>query len=285
MTGWQLLFAHATFAQLWQPPIMALSAALLAGYFVLIGPVARGVQGAARPTARQVAWFVLAVVAFYVAIGSPVDYVSDHYMASSHMLEHMLLTMAVVPLGIMGLPAWAWRRALRPRAIRGFMRVMTHPLAAIVVFNGVFTMWHAPALYNLTLANDWVHVSEHASMILVALFLWWPMLSPLDELPRLKPPLQLLYLFLNGAAMTPVFMFSTFAGHPLYQAYTHTPKLFGLSPTEDQQLSGVLMNICTDIAYTWAFVVIYFRWARKESNEEMSNLERIQTHGFKPRLH
>jgi putative membrane protein len=102
------------------------------------------------------------------------------------------------------------------------------------------------------------------------MFMWMPVLSPLPEIPRLEPLLQMLYLFLQSVIPTIPAAFLTMAeGRPLYHAYEKLPKLFGLTAIEDQRTAGIIMKLGGN-AIIWTFIIsIFFTWATREEREDM----------------
>ena len=61
------------------------------------------------------------------------------------------------------------------------------------------------------------------------MIMWWPVFSPLPELPPLAPPAQMLYLFAQSLAPTIPASFLTFGRTPLYHVYETFPRLLGIS--------------------------------------------------------
>jgi putative membrane protein len=56
----------------------------------------------------------------------------------------------------------------------------------------------------------------------------------------------------------------TFADEVLYLWYVAAPRMWGLSPLDDQQLGGLLMWIPGNLWLFAAIGVLFFRWAREE---------------------
>jgi putative membrane protein len=93
-----------------------------------------------------------------------------------------------------------------------------------------------------------------------ATLMWWPVLSPLPELPRLSYPLQMLYLFLLSIPMSMVAVYIVYADEVLYPAYAAAPRLFALSPMQDQLLGGLIMWIPGGLFFYAILSVVFFRW-------------------------
>lgn len=266
MAGW---FWHLGFVELWDPDILAASLVMIALYVAAIGPLRRLFAGAAPVPWRQVLSFVAGIITLYVAVGSPLDALSDEYLFSAHMLEHLLLTMVTVPLVLAGLPAWLVRPALRFGPFAAALRLFARPVVAVTVFNLVFTLWHFPVLFDAALANEDMHFLEHATLVAAAVGMWWPILSPLPELGRLHDGLQMLYLFVDGAFMLGVFAFVTMGRVPLYGPYAEARRVIpSVGPLVDQELGGILMNLVTMVVYGLMFLLAFARWAGRERRME-----------------
>jgi putative membrane protein len=99
-------------------------------------------------------------------------------------------------------------------------------------------------------------------MIMVAsVILWWPVLSPLPELPRAPYPMQMLYLFVVGLPMVMVAISITLADGILYPYYAAAPRVFErLTPRADQHLGGLIMWIPGGLIFLIALTVVFFRW-------------------------
>jgi putative membrane protein len=110
-----------------------------------------------------------------------------------------------------------------------------------------------------------VHIGTHLMFIVTATIMWWPVMSPLPELPSLRPGMGMLYLFLVGIPMQLVAALITFADEVLYPWYLAAPRTWGLSPLDDQQLGGLLMWIPGNLWMFAAIGVLFFKWASQES--------------------
>ncbi len=164
-----------------------------------------------RPSGGQ--WFAwtAGVALVWLAIGWPLDDLSDHYLFSAHMLQHTVLTLMVPPLLLIGTPDWLARGVLRPRPMFAVARRLCRPIPALLLFNAFTVFAHWPLIMDYTLRNDAFHFAIHALWVLTALFMWMPVLSPLTEIPRLPPPAQMLYLFVQSLIPTVAASFLTFS--------------------------------------------------------------------------
>ena len=224
-----------------------------------------------RPRPGQAARFVGGLLALLIALNGPLHDLSDWYLFSAHMVQHLVLTLVVPPLLLTGTPGWMLDALLRPllarRLTAALVRVVTRPLPAFTLYAGALIGWHLPSFYNLALEIHAWHVVEHAVLLAAAVAGWWPILSPSRLAPALPYAAQLLYLFVFGIPMTVVAAMITGAEHVLYPFYEAAPRVFDLTPLADQRLGGVIMWVPSGLVPLAAFTAVFFRWAAAEADE------------------
>ncbi len=248
----------------WAPSIVVGLAIFIGAYLAAISSL-RARFAASTPASRtQIACFTAGALVIWLALVSPLDAIGDGYLFSAHMLQHLLLALVAPPLLLLGTPGWLLRPLLHITAIRRSLRVLTAPPVALILFNATFFIWHVPALYEATLHNEVIHIIEHMLFIATGLLNWWPILSPLPELPRLSAPAQILYLFLAGFPATILGALIVFAAAPLYPTYAAAPRAFALDPIADQQLAGLIMWMPGGMIYLLALSLVFFAWLQRE---------------------
>lgn len=224
--------------------------------------------GRGRPIVLAIALLVL-----FFSLNGWLHDLSDSYLFSAHMVQHLVLTLAVAPLLIMGTPGWMLRPALSSRVVERLARWLTNPFHSFALFNVVFAGWHVPLLYNAAMAHHWLHIVQHLMFLVTSVLMWWPILSPLPELPRLSYPLQMLYLFLMSIPMSIVAVYIAYADSVLYPAYSVAPRLWGISPMQDQQIGGLLMWIPGGLYFFAVISVIFFRWQQHDGDESVAGAQ------------
>jgi len=234
-------------------PSVAAGLVLLGGLYVYLGGL--------RSARRHVASFAGALAVLFVALNGPLHNLSDTYLFSAHMAQHLVLTLVFPPLLLYGSPAHVVRPLLRPRWVMALGRVVTRPLVAAIVFTGPIVIWHVPALYEAALRNHNLHIVQHLIFLTTAVLMWWPVLSPVPELPRIPHLLQLLYLFLLGIPMSVTGALITLSDSVLYPFYAAAPRVWGLSPLEDQQIGGLLMWVLGGLMLWIVMSVVWFRYS------------------------
>ncbi len=220
----------------------------------------------ARPV-RRVLLFSLGVLVLAIAEGPPLHDLSEQYLLSAHMLQHLLMQMVAVPLLLLGAPAWLLRPLLDLTGSMRLLRLLTRPLVAFLAFSLTLAIWHVPELYDLALQHHPVHIVQHATFFVAAVLMWWPLLSPLPEAPPISYPLQMLYLFVLSTVPAIIAAFLTFSEEVLYPTYSAAPRLLALTPLADQQLAGLAMKLLGSVILWLVLGIVFFRWYRRDQQE------------------
>ena len=227
----------------------------------------RQADGRAGPTRGERSSFVGGLLVLFLSLNGPLHDLSDYYLFSAHMVQHLALTLVVPPMLILGTPGWMLRPALAIPWVSAVARRASGPRAAFVIFNVVLTAWHVPPLYNLAMANHNVHIVEHLMFLVSATLMWWPLTSPLPELPRLAYPGQMLYCFLMTIPMSIVAFTITLADHILYPAYAWAPRIWGITPMVDQSAGGLIMWVPGTLFFLVVLSVIFFKWVGADADD------------------
>jgi putative membrane protein len=253
----------------WHPhlDVWALVAVLAGGYWLAIrhwGPrhVSPGEPSATR---GQKAAFYLGVLTIWLAADWPVHELAEERLMSVHMVQHLLLSLVAPPLLLLGTPGWLLRALLRPRWLAALVRGLARPLPALLLFNAFIAFSHWPLIVEAALRSELIHFGLHAALVSTALLMWMPVLSPMFEIPRLRYPSQMLYLFAQSIVPTVPASFLTFADGPIYPFYGIAAPLIGVDPVVDQRIAGLIMKIVGGFIL-WGFIaVLFFRWNKQDS--------------------
>ena len=237
-------------------PSVAIGIVALAALYVRLG-------GLAAPRRRVVSFGASLLVLFF-SLNGPLHDLSDSYLFSAHMVQHLILTLLFPPLFLYGLPAHVVRPFLQPRWVRALGEWMTKPVPAAAIFTVPIVLWHMPVFYEAAMRHHPLHIVQHLVFLATSVVMWWPVLSPVPELPRASYPGQLLYLFLLGIPMSIVGAMITLANDPLYPFYVAAPRLWGLSAIDDQQIGGLIMWVPGGLVFWIAMTVVWFRWGMRE---------------------
>jgi len=219
--------------------------------------------------ARKISFFS-ALLVIFGSLNGPIHDLSDTYLFSAHMVQHLLLTMLMPPLIIYGVAGWMLRPLLRNRTVFAIARRVTKPIACFVIFNLVIALWHLPVFYNAAMANHNIHIVEHLMFMSAAVLMWWPITSQLPELPRLSYPGQMLYCFLMILPMSIIAIYISMAEQVLYPAYSVAPRISSLSPLDDQLLGGLIMWVPGGLLFMVIMTVVFFKWAARGEDDAAS---------------
>jgi putative membrane protein len=243
-------------------PQVVISIALVAIAYVTASVVLKR-----RPNSRRQIAFWSSITALFLALTGPLDVYAKGFSFSAYIFQQMLLIFVVPPLILLGLPGWMVRPVMMNRFVEPVARRLTRPLFAFLIFSMFFALLHYPALCDQVCHARPFYGGIRIALIAVGLLLWWPMLSPLPEYPRLSYPMQILYLFLLMIPMTAVAAPITMAETVLYMYYGMGQHPFGLTPIADQVLGGLIMWIGQGVYIMFVFSGIFFRWAQHEDSE------------------
>jgi putative membrane protein len=220
-----------------------------------------------RPNQRQQMAFWMGILVLAISLTGPLDAYAKGFSFSAYIFQQMILIFIAPPLLLLGLPGWMARPVMMNRFIEPFARRLTRPLIAFLTFSMFFALLHYPALCDQVCHARPFYGGIRVALVAVGLLLWWPMLSPLPEYPRLSYPMQILYLFLLMIPMTAVAAPITMAETVLYLYYGMGKHPFGLTPLADQVLGGLIMWIGQGVYIMFVFSGIFFRWAQREDSE------------------
>ncbi|MGH2758667.1 MAG: cytochrome c oxidase assembly protein [Actinomycetota bacterium] len=256
------------------PDVWLLLAVLGGGYAWAvrrIGP--KKVHPIERPVSRrQILAFGAGLLTIWVAADYPIHDISEGYLYSVHMVQHLLLSLVAPPLLLVGTPDWLLRSLLGRRGI-AVARFLTRPLIALVLFNIAIAVSHIPRVVELAATSELFHFGAHVVLVGTALCMWSPVVNPLIELPKLAYPPRMLYLFLQSLVPTVPASFLTFGQTVLYRTYADGPSLWGISPLTDQRVAGLLMKIVGG-AILWTVIAWYFfKWYSLEEREKVDVLQ------------
>ncbi|TFW09764.1 cytochrome c oxidase assembly protein, partial [Oxalobacteraceae bacterium OM1] len=214
------------------------------------------------------ACFAAGIGALAVALASPLDAMAERSF-TAHMLQHLLLMLVAPPLLVWSRPVyamlWAFRPATRRRIgqwwahrsrLRGLYDACMRPLTAWMLASVALWCWHVPALYDLALRNEAVHVAEHLCFFLTSLSFWTLVERPWQRHAGYGTAIVMLAAFaLHNGLLGAVLSFSSV---PLYLAYAGGADT--AARVADQQLAGLIMWIPAGVVHLAAFAALFPGW-------------------------
>lgn len=280
------------FRALWSPYFFI--SVIIVGilYFLLTGPYRKRFGDVAKPTPKQYVYFYLGLLLLYIVKGGPIDLLS-HIMLSAHMVQMAVLYLIIPILFILGIPTWLIERIITLKFVKPIFSFFTKPMIALVLFNTLFTLYHVPFVFDYSKSGSLQYVIIISVLFILALFMWWPIVTPLKKYDTLMPLLKMAYLVASIFIISIACALIIFANKPLFSAYSSdgawiqslslcvppdvltglsgdlsSAEMFSpLSTKEDQQLGGILMMFMQQTIYGVVISKIFFRWFSKKNME------------------
>jgi putative membrane protein len=237
----------------------------------------RSEHGRAELT-RRARIFTAGLVVLSTATLSPLHQLGGHSFAA-HMTEHELIMLAAAPLLVwsrpLGVMLWAFppsgRQGLaaiaRSSAGTGAWAVLASPWVATVLQAAALWVWHLPSLFDQALRSEAWHAAQHLSFFAAALLFWSAMLGP-----RRNAWVSAACLFATSMISGALGAFMALSQSPWYGPYAALGlAAFGLSPTEDQQLAGVLMWVPGGLFHATVAISLLAPHLRSRPRQEPAN--------------
>jgi cytochrome c oxidase assembly factor CtaG len=222
---------------------------------------------------RRKGFFLTGVLILGFALVSPLNTLTQGYLFSAHMTQHILLLLAVPALVLLGLPPTRSKRLMDL-----FPKILRNPIFGWAAGVGSMWLWHEPNLCNAATESGSVHAVQTGSLLLLGTAFWWQILAP-REVDRLQPPGAVLYLFsacvacsLLGIMLTlsPVTVCPAYAiarNDPLYRMIHEN---WGFTTQRDQQVGGLLMWVPMCMVYLAAIFAQLARWFAQPAPQSAS---------------
>ncbi|MFJ8814802.1 cytochrome c oxidase assembly protein [Amycolatopsis thermoflava] len=204
-------------------------------------------------------------------------------MFSVHMGAHMLLTMIVPVLLVLGGPVTLALRAIphagqdNPPGPREWLlalvhsrvtRVLTHPVVALALFVSSFYGLYFSDLFSAALDYHWAHLAMNAHFLLTGYLFYWVAIG-IDPAPRRLPAvgrMGLVFAALPFHAFFGVAMMNrqTVLGSLFYEQLTlpWVPNLLA-----DQRFGGGLAWAGGELPVLVVLVALFVQWSRSDARE------------------
>jgi cytochrome c oxidase assembly factor CtaG/putative copper export protein len=250
-------------------------------------------RGDTWPVGRTVAWLCGCAVLLAATSSGIGRYGAA--MFSVHMAEHMLLSMLVPILLVLGAPVTLALRALRPAGHarppgpREWLlaavhsppaRWLTHPLVSLPLFVGSYYALYFSGLFDAALPQHWAHVLMNTHFLLTGLLFFWPLIG-IDPAPRRLPPaarLGVLFASVPFHAFFGVALMSsaTVIGADFYRALALP---WVPDPLRDQQLGGGLAWASGELPLLLVLVALLVQWSRQDERSARRDDRRADADG------
>jgi len=264
----------------WQPDLLWLIVAGLAagGYLAAVLRLRR--RGDRWPVLCTLVWLLGLVLLVYVTCAGPAVY--GRVQFSAHMIMHMLLTMGVPPLLVLGAPMTLALRALPARAdgSRGarewilavlgsrFLRFVAFAPVAAAIFAGSLIAFYYSGLFGLALTTHVGHELMDIHFLLSGYLFAWVLIGVDPGPRRLGYPLRLMLLFIT-MAFHAFFFLSIMGGNTVLQSqfFTELHRPWGLGLLADQQYGGGIGWGIGEAPTLLVALVLVAQWARSDDRD------------------
>jgi cytochrome c oxidase assembly factor CtaG len=200
--------------------------------------------------------FVAGALLMAVVQLPPFDTIADEVLAA-HMIQHIIIGDIASLLIVLGLTGPVLQPLLHMRISRT-LRVLAHPIVALVLWSVDLYAWHLPLLYQLAIEYDLVHALEHACLLWFGVLLWLALTGPLPKPRWFEGWGGLGYVVavrFIGAALANALIWAQTVFYPVYRS---TDAAHGLSAASDQSLAGAVMMVeqilLTTLLLGWLFM-------------------------------
>jgi cytochrome c oxidase assembly factor CtaG/putative copper export protein len=261
-------------------------------FFLTVVPVAVGAylagvwrlhrRGDSWPVQRTASWLAGVAVLGAVTLLGVGKYA--YLLFSVHMAQHMVLSMIVPVLLVLGAPATLALRALRPSAdpaVRGprewllialhsrLTRLLTHPVVVLVLVVGSLYALYFSRLFEVLMRTHLGHLAMLTHFVVTGYLFFWVVIGIDPGRRQLPHPVLMLVHFISmsfhaffGVALllqTGLLAASWFGAlHPAWRA----------SLPSDQHLAAGIAWAFGEIPAAAVFVTLFWQWMRADEREQ-----------------
>lgn len=262
----------------WRFDLIFGTAALLFAAIYVAGVVRLRRRGDAWPTGRLVAW-ILGCAVLLVATSSGIGRYMPA-MFSVHMAAHMLLSMLVPVLLVLGAPVTLALRAL-PVAGRGeppgprewllaalhsrVSRVLTHPIVALVLFVAGFYGLYFGGIFDAAAGTHAAHLAMNLHFLLSGYLFYWVVIG-VDPTPRPIPPLAKLAVVFASLPLHAFFGVVLMGTQQvLAGSFYESLKLpWHTDLLDDQKLGGGIAWSAGEVPLVLVLLALLIQWTRSD---------------------
>lgn len=271
--SWHEYFTQWNIDPLWFVVCVGLSIAYIAAFVRLRR------RGDTWPVFRLVMWLIGMALLFYVTCGGPMVY--GMVLFSGHMIQHMLLVMAVPLPMVFGAPITLLMRAVKPRTdgSRGFrewillavhshyLRFFAHPIVAAINFAGSLVFFYYSGIMHYALEYHLGHELMTVHFLLAG-YLFAQSLVGIDPgVNRYPYPIRFVVLLIT-MAFHAFFGISIMSSTSLIEGDWFGNMGHGWFPAiDDQQLGGSIAWGIGEFPTLILAIGVAVQWSRSSDRE------------------
>jgi cytochrome c oxidase assembly factor CtaG len=255
-------------------PLLTVVVALVAAAY-LLGVWRLRRRGDTWPVGRTLAFLVPGMGGLFFAASSGLG-TYDTALLSVHMVQHMILSMAVPLFLALGAPVTLALRTLPAGPRRALLAMLHSRLAAVLSFAPltfalfVISPWalYSTSWYDATLHSALLHELMHLHLVVVGSLFFWPLVGA-DPVPgRVGYPFRMLLLVLTLPFHA--FLGVTIMGQQSLIGgswYPSLPMAWLPDPAADQHLAGGILWGSGDLVGLCMVAVLFTQWVRSSMRE------------------
>jgi cytochrome c oxidase assembly factor CtaG len=246
-------------------------------------------RGDRWPVGRTLSFVVGGMGSFFFATSSGLA-AYDTTLLSVHMVQHMVLSMAVPLFCALGAPVTLALRTLPRKPRAWLLKVLHSPVAKVLTFAPlafllyVISPWalYFTGWYDATLQSTALHELMHLHLVVVGALFFTPILG-VDPVPgRVSHPFRLLLLILTlpfHAFLGVTIMGQTELIGGSWYPSLHDSMPWLPDPLDDQHLAGGILWGSGDLIAVLLVAVLFTQWVRAsmaEARREDRRLDRLE---------
>ena len=254
---------------------------LFGAILYLAGAIRLHRRGDRWPIGRTIAWLGGLAMLFYTTNGALNAY--EQYLFSVHMLGHMMLTMLIPLVLVLGAPvtlalravekrqdgSWGGREWILWTVQTPYSKFITHPVVAAVMFAGSLWVFYFTPIARWAaeehLGHQWMIVH-----FLISGYLFSLSMIGIDPVPyRFPYPLRIATLFATMASHA-FFGVTMMTGDGLMLAdwYGAMGRTWGATPLEDQNAGGGIAWGIGELPTLALALIVAVQWSRSDDKEQ-----------------
>lgn len=262
----------------WRFDLIFGTAAIVFAITYLVGVRRLKARGDAWPVGRTIAW--LSGCAFLlIATSSGVGRYMPA-MFSMHMVAHMMLSMLVPVLLVLGGPITLLLRVLPaagkedPPGLRewvqialhsSFSRFLTHPLVATSLFIGGFYGLYLSGLYDAAVDVHAAHLAMNVHFLLSGYLFYWVVIG-IDPSPRRLPPVAKLGIVLVSLPLHAFFGVILMGTKSILgeKFYSNLALPWRIDLASDQHMGGAITWATGELPLLVVMIALVIQWSRSD---------------------
>ena len=238
-------------------------------------------RGDAWPIGRTIAW-MLGCAAFLFATSSGLGKYAPA-LFSVHMVAHMMLSMLVPVLLVLGGPVTLALRAIPPAGRTAppgprewilavlhspYSRFLTHPLVASVLFVGSYYVLYLGGLFEMLAEYHAAHVAMNLHFLVSGYLFYWVVIG-IDPSPRTLSPVAKLAMVFGSLPFHAFFGVALMSTDNVIARSYYNSLLLPWNPDllSDQRLGGGIAWAAGEIPLVLVMLALLVQWSRQDQRQ------------------